>query len=93
MTRQRHFLWGAVIVALVLLASSVVAKGGFRRYWKLQGDVRALEERRAKLTDENARLRREAQALQDDLPTIERAAREELGFVKQGELVLSLEGR
>ena len=92
MAKQRHLLWGAVAVASVLAASSVLAQGGFRRYWRLKGDVAVLQERNAKLTEENARLRREVKALQDDPAAIERAAREELGFIKPGELVFSLEG-
>lgn len=79
------------MVALVLAIGSAVAEGGFRRYWRLQQDMRQLEERNARLADDNARLRREVEALRDDPRAIERAAREELGFVRPGEIVFNLE--
>jgi cell division protein FtsB len=53
--------------------------------------MHTLELRNAKLTDENAKLRREVAALQDDPNAIDRAAREELGVIRPGEVVFSLE--
>jgi cell division protein FtsB len=91
MARRQQMIWGAVMVALVLAVTSLTAEGGFRRYWRLRADMHTLEVRNAKLTDENARLRREVQALQDDPTAIDRAAREELGVIRPGELVFSLE--
>ena len=80
-----------MVVALVLAIASGVTEGGFRRYWRLQQDVRALEERNAKLAQDNARLRREVEAMRDDPRALERAAREELGYVRPGELVFDVE--
>lgn len=91
MVRRSQVLWASVLVALVLAAASAMAEGGFRRYWRLSGDVQSLNERNRKLADDNARLRREVDALRDDPRAIERAAREELGLVRPGEIVFSLE--
>ncbi len=91
MVQRRQVLWGAVVVALVLAVGSAVAEGGFRRYFKLTRDVQALKERNGRLAEENARLRREVEALRDDPRALERAVREELGYVRDGELVFNLE--
>ncbi len=92
MMRRSQVLWASVLVALVLAAASAMAEGGFRRYLRLSADVQSLKERNKKLGDDNARLRREVDALRDDPRAIERAAREELGLVRSGEIVFSLEG-
>lgn len=91
MARRRQVLWASVVVALVLAVGSAVAEGGFRRYWRLKQDVRTLEDRNAKLAQDNAKLRREVEALRDDPAALERAAREELGYVKPGEVVFDVE--
>ncbi len=90
MTR-RQVVWAAVVVSLIFAAGSAVAEGGFRRYFKLSQDVRQLKDRNQHIVEENQRLRREVEALRGDNRAIERAAREELGFVRPGEIVFSLE--
>jgi len=92
MMRRQQFLWACVFVALILAAVSAAAEGGFRRYMRLSQDVKSLKERNKRLGDDNVRLRREVEALRDDPRALERAAREELGLVKPGEIVFSLEG-
>jgi cell division protein FtsB len=90
---RRKWLWAAVAAAFVLAVISASAEGGFRRYLRLSRDVEALKDKNRRLGDENARMLREVEALQKDPRALERAAREELGFVKPGEVVFSLEGR
>ena len=92
MSGRRQIVWGAVVASLVLAVSSLLAEGGLRRYWRLERDIGTFEARIAELTEENARLRREVQGLRDDPETIEQAVREELGFVRAGEIVVTLEG-
>jgi cell division protein FtsB len=91
MLRRRQVVWASVGGALVLAVGSAVAEGGFRRYWRLKQDVRTLEERNAKLAQDNARLRREVEALRNDPVALERAVREELGYVKPGEVIFDVE--
>jgi cell division protein FtsB len=91
MTIRRKLLWGAVAIAGGLSLVSVADGRGFRRYLELRQAVNSLESRNADLREENARSVREVEALQKDRPALERAAREELGFVRPGEIVLNLE--
>ncbi len=86
-------VWGAVAVALVLAVTSLADPGGFRRTFRLQQDLATLHARLDKLTQDNARLRREVKGLKEDPQAIERAAREELGWIRPGELLITLEPR
>ncbi len=88
---RRRLLWGAVAIAGVLSVVSVADARGFRRYLELRQAVASLEERNAQLRAENERSHREVEALQKDRHALERAAREELGFVRPGEIVLNME--
>jgi|CXWL01.1.fsa_nt_gi cell division protein FtsB len=92
MAHRRKLLWAAVIFAGVLTVGSATAEGGFRRYLSLRAEVATFKDRQRSLKDENARLRREAQALQNDPVAQERAARE-AGFVRPGEVIIHLEGK
>ena len=91
MERRRQVVWGAVVVALVLVVGSLAGEGGFRRYSRLRSDVEALEEKNARVAAENAQLQREIKQLRSNPAAVERAAREQLGLVKPGEIVFTLE--
>lgn len=93
MDRRRQVVWGAVAIAFVLAVGSLSAEGGFRRYARLKRDLHSLEERNARLTADNARLKREVQRVRTEPAAIERAAREQLGLVKNGEIVFNLESQ
>jgi cell division protein FtsB len=71
----------------VLLALSALHEGGLRRHRRLAVDARRVAEENAALRDEILRLRREARAMAGDPAALERAAREELGYVRPGEVV------
>lgn len=75
---------GAVAVAA---AAAALDPSGLRRYGELSGEVRRMEAENDRLTAENAALSREARALRSDPTALERAAREELRFVRPGERV------
>lgn len=91
MSARRKLIWGAVGTAAVLAVGSVADARGFRRYLSLKADVQSLTDRNHALEEQNAQLLREVEALRSDPKALERAAREELGFVKPGEIVLNLE--
>ncbi|MDY7231478.1 FtsB family cell division protein [Hyalangium rubrum] len=91
MTARKKFLVVAAVVAGVLSLASVADARGFRRYLKLRQDVESLQERNRVLAEQNDTLLREINALRKDPAALERAAREELGYVKPGELVFHLE--
>jgi cell division protein FtsB len=75
---------------LGLLALSAVDPDGLRKKRRLEDQARRVAEENRGLARENASLRREVRALQGDPAALERAAREELGFVRPGEIVFQL---
>jgi cell division protein FtsB len=91
MTVRRKLLGVAASVAAILTLVSVVDAKGFRRYLRLRQDVESIQERNRALTEQNDALLREINALRNEPAALERAAREELGYVKPGELVFHLE--
>ncbi len=60
---------------------------------ELEEAARRLEDENGRLRQEVLRLRREARALAGDPAALERAAREDLNFVKPGEIVIRLDGQ
>jgi cell division protein FtsB len=93
MGSRRKLLWASVLAAAVLLGWSISAEGGFRRYLRLSHDLETLKDKNQKLTADNARLMREVQSMRGDAKALERSAREELGFVKPGEVVVTVEAQ
>lgn len=75
----------------MLAAGSLSAEGGFRRYARLRRDLHSLEDRNTRLTAENQRLKIEVQRVRTEPAALERAARENLGLVRPGEIVFNLE--
>lgn len=78
-------------MAGLIAAVPMVDSRGFRRYLRLRRDVVSLTERNRQIAEENRKMIRQIEALRSDPKAVERAAREELGFVKPGELVINLE--
>jgi cell division protein FtsB len=91
MGNRRKWLWASVTVAFVLAAWSASAEGGFRRYLSLSQQVESLRVKNRLAAEENARMLKEVEALRGDPKAIERSAREELGFIRPGEVVITLE--
>ncbi len=91
MTARQKFLAVAAVLAGVLSLASAADARGFRRYLKLRQDVEAVQGRNQALAAQNEALRREIHALREEPAALERAAREELGYVKPGEIVFHLE--
>jgi cell division protein FtsB len=91
MTVRRKLLGVAAVVAAVLTLASAADARGFRRYLRLRQDVESLQTRNGELAAQNALLRKEIDALRKDPAALERAVREELGYVKPGEVVFHLE--
>ena len=65
---------------------------GLARYVRLKSERDALHDANLRMHEQNQRLRRELEALSDDegalsRTAVERAARDELGLVKSGEVV------
>lgn len=78
------------MVALGYIPYHVYARSGLARTLELRRDLVALRARNAQLAAENQRLAREADALRSDPAALERVARNELGWVLPGEIVVDL---
>jgi cell division protein FtsB len=81
--RARWWIFGAVAAA----AAAAWDPSGLRRYVSLSAEVERMRAENARLETDNAALSREARALRSDPAALERAAREELRFVRPGERV------
>ncbi len=90
MKRTKPWLLAYLGAVAALLAASALHPAGLRRHRALSADVRRVVEENEKLRERNAQLRREARALAGDPAALERAAREELGYVRPGERVYEL---
>jgi cell division protein FtsB len=87
----RRGLKVAVVGALVLATLSALDARGFRRAARLRVEVETLRRSNRQLSEDNAALSREIQAQRVDVRATERAVREELGYVRPGELVFQVE--
>jgi cell division protein FtsB len=90
--RSRHILAiAALLGALGTVSYHLQARSGLGRALQLRADVKALRTDNELLRAGNARLRREAEALRWDVRAIEHVARVELGWVRPGEVIVSLD--
>ena len=81
---------GLGLVLAGFLYAAIDRESGLRTWLRLERDVAQAEQRIEGLRLRNARLRREIQALRDDPGALERAIREEIGWVQPGEIRISL---
>jgi len=88
---SRKFWWFGLCAAIALGVISASDARGFRRYLRLQHELETLSNRKHQLMEQNRQLREEIQALREDPESIERAVREELGFIRPGEVVFNME--
>jgi cell division protein FtsB len=91
MSGRAKWVWGALAAAAGLALWSAADARGYRRYLALEQDLAGLEARNRDLREQNGRYVQEIQALRQDPLAQERAAREELGFIRPGEIVFNLE--
>ena len=89
--RQRK-TWLFLLVATgVAGAMLVVDEQGLRRYRLMKAEAVQLRGENEVLAAENARLAREATALRSNPAVLERAVREELRFIRPGEIIYRLD--
>lgn len=88
----RLFAATAAALLLVWVPIHAYSGSGLARLVKLHGELGALRSECASLRVANARLRAEVALYEEDpAGAVERAAREELGLVKPGEVVFKIE--
>jgi cell division protein FtsB len=81
---------GVVVFVLTFLPYQIYVRSGLAHTLVLRRDLTALHAHNQELAAENERLAREAEALRVDPTAIERVARDELGWVRAGEVVVDL---
>lgn len=80
--------FGLLVMAIIAVPLLVLGEHGLPRYELLRTELGEIERENAALRSEVEALARETEALRTDLGTIERIARDELGMVREGEIVL-----
>ncbi len=80
----------AVAVTFGYVPYHLYARSGFARYLDLRAELAQMRGHNAHLKSEIDKLTREAAALRDDPRAVERVARQELGLVRPGDIVLDL---
>lgn len=84
----RHLgLLATLAVFSLLFLSTVLGRHGFLHLWKLHREQRTLEAETFALLRGNEELRSRIARLQTDGEFFEKVAREQLGLVREGELV------
>jgi cell division protein FtsB len=96
LARMSAWVWrlaAAAVVAgaLAYIPYRVYGSDGYVHYRTLKTQLGDLERGNAVLAAENARLRDEIGRLRDDLDAVAEVARDELGMVGPGEIVIKIE--
>lgn len=93
LTPPQRLVLGALAASLAISGMSLADPKGLRRLERLRSDIERQEQKNQELRDENARLSRTVKELSPPLnpAALERAAREQLGFVRQDELLFKFE--
>jgi len=84
---------GALVASLCISALSLLDPGGLPRLRRLRADIDRQEQKNRALRAENARLQKTVRELSPPLKpsALEKAAREQLGFVRQDEVLFKFE--
>ncbi len=91
--RWLYRLAGAALLAALLAYLPTLARqsDAYLRLSRMQDELDALAQRREALRRENGALRRDIRRLRGDLDAIDRVARDDLGLVQPGEIVIQVE--
>ena len=90
--RLRQIRLAIVFVGCVILFDAVFGDRGFFQMRKSRQDLMRAEQEIAGLKQQNAALRINVQRLEHDPATLELVAREELGLLRRGEILVVLSG-
>jgi cell division protein FtsB len=90
---RKKLVLGAFAVSLSMSAISLADPKGLRRLERLGADIERQEQKNRELRAENARLTKTVRELSPPLQprALERAAREQLGYVRQDEVLFKFE--
>ncbi|MFZ1863004.1 MAG: septum formation initiator family protein [Polyangiales bacterium] len=82
-----------MVMAIMTVPTLVLDEQGLPRYRHLRSELEELRASNEELTHEIAALKREIDALRTDPSYVERIARDELGMVREEELVFQFPAR
>ena len=82
-----------MVMAIMTVPTLVLDEQGLPRYHRLRGEVEELRDSNQELVREIAELKTEIEALRTDPSYVERIARDELGMVREEELVFQFPPR
>ena len=90
---RRKLVLGAFAASLCMSAISLGSPKGLQRLDRLRSDIERQEQRNRELREENARLAKTVRELSApiDPAALEKAAREQLGFFRQDEVLFKFE--
>lgn len=80
-------LMGSGLFLLLMIVLSTWSQHGLLAMWRMQRELATFAAEINEIEQDNMDLRNEIQRLHDDLPYLEKIAREELGLVKSGEII------
>ena len=76
-----------LVMAIVVVPLQILDEQGLPRYERLRSELEQVQERNGELERRARRLTRDVERLRSDPDAIEAVARDELGMVRDGELV------
>jgi len=90
---RKKLVLGAFLASLAMSAASLLDPKGLRRMQRLDADIERQEQQNRELRTENARLQKTVRELSPPLSSeaLEKAAREQLGFVRPDEVLFKFE--
>ena len=90
---QQRLVAGAALLSLLLVIASLADARGLSRLHRIEHDLSRQELANRQLRDENAALARIVKSLSPPVndAALEKAAREQLGFVREDEVVFKFE--
>jgi cell division protein FtsB len=90
---RKKLVLGALAASVFISAMSLADAKGIRRLERLRADIQRQEQKNRELRSENARLARTVRELSPPLQdaALEKAAREQLGFVREDEVLFKFE--
>jgi len=86
---RRYATFLLVVICIVLIVHEILGAHGFLALRREKKQIESLQQQIRQLQDENQQLDKRIKELQSDPKAIERLAREGMGLVRPGELIIT----
>jgi cell division protein FtsB len=83
--------FGLLLYAMFSVPARILSEEGLPRYRRLQEQLTRIRSENVALTGDIERLNREVDSLLHDPEAVERIARDELGMIRQGEILFQFD--